>query len=61
MLVNGRLLHKNNLGNSTRNKITGGSCGTLRTRYRIPPNLIKELIPKPENISLYTQKYNKEY
>ena len=36
-------LHKNNLGNMKRNKITGGSSGTLQTRYRIPPLLIESL------------------
>jgi phage shock protein PspC (stress-responsive transcriptional regulator) len=36
-------LHKNNLGNTKRNKITGGNCGQLSTRYRIPPLLIKDL------------------
>jgi site-specific DNA-cytosine methylase len=36
--------HKNNLGNSNGNKMTGGSCGKLATRYRIPPLLIKELL-----------------
>jgi len=39
-------LHKNNLGNTKRNKITGGNCGQLSTRYRIPPLLIKDLLEK---------------
>jgi len=43
-LVNGRLLHKNNLGNSYRNGLTKGSCGSVNTRYRIPPQLITELL-----------------
>ena len=36
-------LHKNNLGNTKRNKITNGSVGKLDTRYRIPPKLIESL------------------
>ena len=44
MTVNGRLLHKNNLGNSHRNGLTKGSCGSTNMRYRIPPQLIKDLI-----------------
>ena len=44
MNVNGRLLHRNNLGNSKRNIITGGSCGNTQSRYRIPPNLINALL-----------------
>ena len=36
--------HKNNLGNSNGNKITTGTCGTLSTRYRIPPLLINDLL-----------------
>jgi len=42
--VNGRLLHKNNLGNSHGNRLTKGSCGSINMRYRIPPQLIKDLI-----------------
>ena len=36
--------HKNNLGNTKRNKETGGSVLTLHKRYRIPPDLIYSLI-----------------
>ena len=35
--------HKNNLGNTRGNKLTGGSVGVIDTRYRIPPKLINEL------------------
>lgn len=42
-------LHKNNLGNSKRNKKSGGSCGDLKTRYRIPPNLISSILDTIEN------------
>jgi len=44
MMVEGRLLHKNNLGNSYRNGLTSGTCGSVNTRYRIPPQLVKELL-----------------
>ena len=37
-------LHKNNLGNSGQNKLSKGTCGTIDTRYRIPPQLIKDLL-----------------
>lgn len=41
--VDGRKLHKNNLGSNIRNRLTNGNCGNTLTRYRIPTNLIKEL------------------
>lgn len=36
--------HKNNLGNTMGNKLTGGSTGQIKTRYRVPPKLINELL-----------------
>ena len=36
--------HKNNLGNSYGNNLTNGTCGTLGTRYRVPPLLIQSLL-----------------
>jgi len=35
--------HKNNLGNTIGNKLTGGNCGQISSRYRIPPLLINDL------------------
>ena len=37
-------VHKNNLGNSGRNKRSKGTCGTIDTRYRVPNQLIKDLL-----------------
>ena len=37
-------LHKNNLGNSGRNKRSKGTCGTIDTRYRVPNQLINDLL-----------------
>ncbi len=42
--VDGHFLHRNNLGNGFRIGLTGGSMGTIQTRYRIPPQLINELL-----------------
>ena len=43
-------LHKNNLGNSGRNKRSNGSCGTIDTRYRIPPQLIQDLLERCDEL-----------
>ena len=43
-------LHKNNLGNTKRNKITSGNCGDIKKRYRIPSALINELLEE-KNLS----------